>query len=135
MEAFATRARSAPPARGRRRAPWLVAGAAAAAVALVGVVDPAAGPPLCPLRALTGWWCPLCGGTRAVHLALRGDLAASLSANALAPLLVAATVWLWSAWAFPRRVVVPTRAGWILVGATACFGVARNLPWAVALAP
>ena len=38
----------------------------------------------CPFRALTGWECPLCGGTRMGEALLHGDLAAAFSFNPLA---------------------------------------------------
>jgi len=52
---------------------------------------------LCPLRALTGLDCPLCGGLRAVNDLTHGDLAAAWFSNALfmvsLPILVG--LWLW----------------------------------------
>ena len=44
----------------------------------------------CPFRALTGWQCPLCGGTRMGSALLHGDLWSALLANPLA--LVAVVV-------------------------------------------
>ena len=44
----------------------------------------------CPFLALTGWQCPLCGGTRMGAALLHGDLAAAYGFNPLA--LVALTV-------------------------------------------
>lgn len=38
----------------------------------------------CPFRALTGWDCPLCGGTRMGAALLRGDLVVAFLANPLA---------------------------------------------------
>ena len=35
----------------------------------------------CPIRALTGWQCPLCGGTRMGDALLHGDLGAAVVAN------------------------------------------------------
>ncbi len=37
-----------------------------------------------PLRALTGWWCPLCGGTRMGAELLHGHVAAAFGYNPLA---------------------------------------------------
>ena len=51
-------------------------------------IDPnVAGNPLppCPLRALTGLYCPGCGSTRTLHALLHGDLATAMAMN---PLLV-----------------------------------------------
>ncbi len=35
----------------------------------------------CPFRALTGWECPFCGGTRLGAALLRGDVAAAFAYN------------------------------------------------------
>ena len=35
----------------------------------------------CPFRAVTGWQCPLCGGTRLGAALLHGDVAAAWAAN------------------------------------------------------
>lgn len=42
----------------------------------------------CLFHALTGYWCPLCGGTRATLAMLRGDWAAVPAWNPLAPLVL-----------------------------------------------
>jgi Protein of unknown function (DUF2752) len=48
-----------------------------------------AGSPLppCPFYWLTGWYCPGCGATRAMHALVHGDIAKALAMN---PLLVLA---------------------------------------------
>jgi hypothetical protein len=38
----------------------------------------------CPFRAITGWDCPLCGGTRMGSALLHGDVPAAFSSNPLA---------------------------------------------------
>src|SRR4030095_11809237 len=38
----------------------------------------------CPFRAITGWECPLCGGTRMGDALLHGDLGAAFEFNPLA---------------------------------------------------
>ena len=38
----------------------------------------------CPFRAITGWDCPLCGGTRMGSELLHGDVQAAFSSNPLA---------------------------------------------------
>jgi hypothetical protein len=52
----------------------------------------------CPFRALTGWQCPLCGGTRMGAALLHGDVASAYAFNPLAFILlvvlaVVAAVW------------------------------------------
>ena len=103
------------------------------ALAVVGLVDPAVtrlGPP-CPLQALTGLDCPLCGATRATHQLLRGDVVAALDLNALyvvlLPVMAVAVAW----WLLRgRRPPAATWGRWAVVASTAAFFVARNLPWA-----
>ena len=55
-------------------------------------------PPLCPLLATTGVPCPLCGATRAVVLALRGDLVGSLRASPIGIVVIACVIAAWFAW-------------------------------------
>jgi hypothetical protein len=120
-----------------------VAGVVGAATAWVGLVDPnrPGRYPVCPLYALTGLYCPLCGGLRSTHGLAHLDLAAAWSQNpvwtVLAPLLVLGWAdWAWRAWRgrparrVPRAVVV------VLVVVLAAFAVARNVPaWEPWLAP
>ena len=56
------------------------------ATAYIGVVDPNSPGhyPVCPLKALTGLDCPGCGGMRAVHSLVHGDLLGALDHNLLA---------------------------------------------------
>jgi hypothetical protein len=46
------------------------------------------GPVLCPLRRITGVWCPGCGMTRSFGWLAHGDLHQSLRYHPLAPLLL-----------------------------------------------
>jgi len=39
---------------------------------------------LCPFRAVTGWLCPICGGTHMAEALIRGDVAGAWAANPLA---------------------------------------------------
>ena len=39
---------------------------------------------ICPFRAVTGWDCPLCGGTRMGSALLHGDVAAAFAFNPVA---------------------------------------------------
>jgi Protein of unknown function (DUF2752) len=48
--------------------------------------------PPCPFLSLTGWYCPLCGGLRAGHALLHGQIATAASSDllvVLAPVLLA----------------------------------------------
>jgi hypothetical protein len=90
---------------GRRRLrrlarPLVVAGVLAAATGYLAAVDPArpGHDPGCPFFALTGKYCPGCGGLRAVHDLTHGDVLAALSANAVLTLAVPVAVVLWFQW-------------------------------------
>jgi hypothetical protein len=89
-------------------------GAFAIAAALLYLYDPAASAlsPSCPLRALTGLLCPLCGGLRAAHALLHGRV---VEAVALNPFLFVATA-LWP--------VTPPR--WTIIGG-GVFMAVRNI--------
>lgn len=119
------------------RAKWGLAALAAAGCAYVAVVDPNTSSlyPQCPFRAITGYDCPGCGITRALHAALRGDLVQAASHNLLLVIVALATV-VWLAWNLlrtrrgrsPVRFSLPPPAT-IAVGlAVAAFWVLRNLP-------
>jgi hypothetical protein len=90
----------------------------------------------CPFRALTGLYCPFCGGLRMVHDLAHGQLAAALHDDALAlPLLLLAVLaWLnlavgrWRG----RPVVRVRRPVWLypaLVVVLVAWTVLRNLPF------
>src|SRR5687767_1756229 len=89
-------------------------GAVAAAAALLYIFDPASTPfyPACPLRALTGLMCPLCGGLRAAHALLHGRVFEALALNPF--LFVAGTL----------GPAVPLR--WTVIG-SGLFMAARNI--------
>lgn len=52
----------------------------------------------CPMLALTGWWCPLCGGTRMASSLLDGDVPASFAWNPAAFLGLIALVVVTVGW-------------------------------------
>lgn len=97
----------------------------------------------CPLRSLTGWDCPLCGGTRMGAALLRGDVAAAFGFNpvvliGLVVLGVLGVLWIVEVLGGPRvrppqalgerlRRVHPTR--WLALGLalSAIYTVLRNL--------
>jgi hypothetical protein len=81
------------------RAPFVV-GAAALLLAPTLLRPSAHGPVLCPLRRVTGLWCPTCGMTRAFGWLARGDFDRAVRYHPLAPVLliegiIVAAVWLW----------------------------------------
>ncbi len=112
------------------------------ATSLVGLVDPHEDGrfPACPLLSLTGLYCPLCGGLRAVHDLTQLDLVGALERNPLVviglPLVVLALV-AWGQRAFTgRRVALPAVAwGPMLIVLLVIFGVLRNLPGWTLLSP
>ena len=71
-----------------------------AATAYVTAVDPShrAVFPACPVRSLTGWWCPGCGLTRATHHLMHGDVLGALRYNALLPFVLTLITLLWVDW-------------------------------------
>lgn len=98
---------------------------------------------VCPFLALTGWQCPLCGGTRMGSALLHGDLGAAAAANPVALVAVAVLALLTVLWTVellggaavrpPRRLAaalgrVPA-GGWPVLGAgaTVAYAVLRNL--------
>jgi hypothetical protein len=86
---------SSPPVRAARWAPLgVLAGglAGCAYLALNDPSDPSATMPTCPFHALTGLWCPGCGGLRMVHALLHGRLGEAAHDNVV--LLAASPVLL-----------------------------------------
>ncbi|MCV7279392.1 DUF2752 domain-containing protein [Mycolicibacterium flavescens] len=115
-----------------RRYSTLGAGAAlAGALTYIGLADPHRPGflfPPCPFHAMTGLYCPGCGGLRMTHDLLHGDLAAAVVDNAF--LLVGLPLLL--AW-----VVIRTRTGKpalntpaliVIFVSVATWTIARNLP-------
>jgi hypothetical protein len=85
----------------RLRAPLAIGAAALLSSVYLGVVDPneSGHYPLCPTKALTGLDCPGCGGLRAVHSLMHGDVVGALNHNALVVLVVLPlAVVLWVRW-------------------------------------
>ena len=94
----------------RLRAPLAVGAVTLLASAYVGLVDPNSPGhyPLCPTKAFTGLDCPGCGGLRAVHSLMHGDITGALDHNAFVVLVVVPVAlvlwgrWLWHAWKGPQ---------------------------------
>ncbi len=120
---------------------WLLAGlvaAAAAAIIMLGFFDPSIAGlfPPCPLRYLTGWYCPGCGSLRALHQLLRGNLRAAWALNPLTILLLPFLAYGTASYALFEirgrhlpRIFLPEV--WIraLCGLIILFGLARNIPF------
>ena len=97
----------------------------------------------CPLLALTGWSCPLCGATRMGSALLHGDLGAAFAFNPLALIgvaVLAVLAGLWAVEAAGGPAVRPPRAladwarrvglsRWLVIGlvAATAYAVLRNL--------
>lgn len=92
--------------------------------------------PRCFFRVITGWDCPGCGGLRAAHQLLHGEVRAAFVLN---PLLVLALPF---AAYFTARPWVERWAGcklpqpfqsvkwlWLAAAVVVAFGVLRNFPW------
>ena len=104
-----------------------------AALAVVSVVDPSERTltPPCPLRAVTGLDCPLCGATRATHALVRGALLTALDFNALYVALVPFVLVVGLVWLVRGRLPTIVRrasAAWVLLSVGVAFAVVRNLP-------
>jgi hypothetical protein len=86
---------------------------------------------ICPLKAMTGLDCPLCGATRATFSLLQGHVSTAVDHNALyvASLPVLATLgllWVVFRWRPPAFDQAWFR--WVVVGVAVAFAVVRNLP-------
>ena len=125
---------------GDPRAPLVVGASIVVGVAVIALHDPhvSGSYGVCPLYAMTGLWCPLCGGLRATHDLARGDVAGAWAMNPLWVVLAPLIVLAWTRWLVattrgrPMRRQLPAALPWIVLGVVVAFGILRNLP---ALAP
>ena len=93
--------------------------------------------PPCPFLALTGFYCPGCGSTRAMHQLLHGRIGAAFDLNPLVVVLLPFVVVglarearrLWSPPRARRGASLPRWLTWTLPVIVVLFGVMRNLPW------
>jgi Protein of unknown function (DUF2752) len=129
------------PSATARRTPLTTAAAVAALLAVDLVGDPVhRHVPLCPFHAVTGFWCPLCGGLRAVYSLAHGRVTTALHDNVLVvaamPLAALAWAWWWQRHRQGRPAPrVPRGAVVAVVVLAAAFTVARNLSVGAVLAP
>ena len=134
-------------ARTRLTGPLLVAGLAGLGVGYLALVDPHTPGhyPGCPILFLTGYWCPGCGGLRALHDLSHGQVSSAVSANLVVVALVPIAVTLWARWVVTRVTAAPaqtrTEQGatrwwlWSLLVVVLLFWGLRNLPAGAWLAP
>jgi hypothetical protein len=93
--------------------------------------------PTCVFHRLTGLECPGCGGLRAVHHLLHGEILTAFRFNPLVvvvlPFLVLWGIRRW--WCGPRVPPLSHRAqarwGWVAFGVLMVFWIVRNLPLAM----
>jgi hypothetical protein len=109
----------------------------AGAIAMLDVFDPATSGvfPPCPLRYLTGWYCPGCGSLRAIHQLLQGNLSAAWALNPLTVVLLPFLAYGMASYAFFQirgqhlpRVFLPAVSIRALCAVIILFGIARNIP-------
>lgn len=136
---LATESVDARPTRSERMlGPVLTVGGLAAATLALHLRDPHVTHSwgFCPLYALTGIYCPGCGGLRGVNDLSDGHVGAAASSNLLLVLAIPVVMfllvrWTWAAWQGRDVAVVPhlsRSAKWGLGALVVVFWVARNLP-------
>src|SRR2546423_8673670 len=91
--------------------------------------------PPCPVRYLTGWYCPGCGSLRALHQLLAGNFRAAWALNPLTVLLLPFLAYGTASHAcFQFRgkhlphMFLPAAYIRALCAAIILFGIARNIP-------
>jgi hypothetical protein len=97
----------------------------------------------CPVLALTGCYCPGCGGLRALHDVAHGDIAGAVSSNLYAVGIFALAAAIWLGWLRAGLSGERYRLTWLpdrtiaLAGTVglAVFTLARNIPAFAVLAP
>jgi hypothetical protein len=105
---------------------FTVAAAGAGFALVLYAYNPAAWPygPVCLFHALTGLYCPGCGGLRAAHHMLHGEIAESVRYNPIVlvlPFLLATAV-------LDRGRRGKDWARMLVLGPVLAFGVLRNFP-------
>lgn len=128
-----------------KTAPLAVAAGVGAAVLVLAVRDPnqPGHYPGCVFLALTGWYCPGCGGLRSVHALAHGHLGEAVGLNAVTTLVVLPLLAaIWAEWALRtwtgRGIRLWMPPGWTstAIGVLfVAFTLARNTTWGAALAP
>ena len=126
------------------RVPMIVGASGLAAATLLYLRDPhgSGSYGYCPFLLITGRPCPGCGGLRAIHDLVHGDVVAAISSNALVVVAAVTVGVLWLGWLVRRwrgrpggMVQLSERTAWLLLAAAVVFGIVRNTPWGSWLAP
>src|SRR5215218_6810483 len=114
----------------RMLGPALALGGLAAATVALHLRDPHVSHSwgLCPMYALTGVYCPGCGGLRGVNDLTDGHLAAAASSNLMLVLLLPVAVlllarWTWATWQGRDAALVPTVPRAVRIGLVAVVAV------------
>lgn len=91
--------------------------------------------PVCPFRALTGFTCPGCGTTRALHQLFHGNLLAAVELNPLLFLVLPLVAYLLFAYTRSAitgtdmpELIVPRPVVWLCSALVLGFWVFRNTP-------
>jgi len=120
---------------------WVIAGSVAVSSAFLAgylyFVDPNVASntyPQCPLKALTGIDCPGCGGLRATHSLVHGDLRGAIDHNIIAVVLVPMMAYMllrWTLGQFGKELPAipwPRWTSWALPLGLVLFTIVRNIP-------
>jgi uncharacterized protein DUF2752 len=108
------------------------------AILMLDFFDPATSSlfPPCPLRYLTGWYCPGCGSLRALHQLLQGNLGAAWALNPLTVILLPFLAYGIASYALFEirgrhlpRLFLPAASIRVLCAVIILFGIARNIPF------
>ena len=88
----------------------------------------------CLFHDLTGWYCPGCGTTRALHALVHGDLAGVVAMNPLLPVLGVLLPAVFLQGVGRPLPLPPVVQAWLLsakfwIALIVGFGLLRNLPW------
>jgi hypothetical protein len=123
-----------------KRTRVLIAGAATLALGgaclYTFLVDPnsSSAYPQCPLKAFTNIDCPGCGGLRATHALLHGDIIGAADHNVLALILLPIMAFMFARWVLTQfdltvpKIRWPRPFVWITPLVLVAFTVGRNLP-------